>query len=96
MSEFKYTIKAHETLYKGTLFRSRLEAQWAAFADLAGWKWEYEPIDLEGWTPDFKFTLPCGHSECNGKHVLYAEVKPYDSLSQFDINRPGEPTDLPD
>jgi hypothetical protein len=33
--------------------RSRLEAKWAAFFDLCGWQWTYEPFDLPGWIPDF-------------------------------------------
>jgi hypothetical protein len=87
-----YTIKAHPTLYKGIQFRSRLEATWAAFFDLAGWKWEYEPEDLElevdgkmvNWDPDFYVTFRCGHSECYGDHSLYVEVKPYRSIREFD------------
>jgi hypothetical protein len=31
------------TEYAGARFRSRLEARWAAFFDLCGWRWEYEP-----------------------------------------------------
>jgi len=53
VTEFVYTIKSHPTSYKGVNFRSRLEATWAAFFDLCGWEWEYEPVDLPGWTPDF-------------------------------------------
>ena len=79
----EYTIKAHETMYSGVLFRSRLEARWAAFFDLIGWTWEYEPLDLYGWTPDFRVTFPCGHSECGPTHSLLCEVKPYLSLYQF-------------
>jgi hypothetical protein len=79
----KYTIKAHPTTYKGVLFRSRLEARWAAFFDLAGWQWEYEPIDLPGWTPDFLIRIPCGHSECDGCHTILVEVKPYFSVDEF-------------
>jgi hypothetical protein len=41
------------TTYAGTNFRSRLEARWAAFFDLCGWRWEYEPSDERGWIPDF-------------------------------------------
>lgn len=41
------------TTYHGTRFRSRLEARWAAFFDLIGWSWVYEPFDLDGWIPDF-------------------------------------------
>lgn len=51
----KRETKTHAipTLYKGTQFRSRLEAKWAAFFDALGWKWEYEPLDLDGYIPDF-------------------------------------------
>ena len=34
------------TLYNGIQFRSRLEAKWAAFFDLLGWEYEYEPSRL--------------------------------------------------
>jgi hypothetical protein len=46
-------FRAHPTTYGGTQFRSRLEARWAAFFDLAQWRWEYEPSDDAGWVPDF-------------------------------------------
>lgn len=46
-------IKPIPTIYNGIQFRSRLEATWAAFFDLIGWKWEYEPFDMDGWIPDF-------------------------------------------
>ena len=48
-----YTIKAIPTEYNSVVFRSRLEAKWAAFFDLCNWSWEYEPFDIEGWVPDF-------------------------------------------
>lgn len=41
------------TAYGGVNFRSRLEARWAAMFDLLGWRWEYEPLDLDGYIPDF-------------------------------------------
>lgn len=69
----EYTIEAHETWYADVLFRSRLEATWAAFFDLAGWVWEYEPLDLPGWTPDFRLQVACRSSF----RVLLIEVKPY-------------------
>lgn len=47
------TIAAIPTVYNGVQFRSRLEARWAAFFDLCGWRWDYEPLDLNGWIPDF-------------------------------------------
>lgn len=60
-------INAIETLYKGAIFRSRLEARWAAFFDLVRWNWQYEPLDLNGYIPDFilQFYKP-----------LLVEVKP--------------------
>lgn len=60
-------IKARPTTYCGTLFRSRLEATWAAFFDIAGLPWAYEPIDFEGWVPDFVLFL---------QRPVYVEVKP--------------------
>lgn len=68
-------IKAHPTTYAGTRFRSRLEARWAAFFDLAGWRWEYEPCDLVGWVPDFVLV--------GARRALPVEVKP--------INWPSDP-----
>lgn len=47
------TISAIPTDYRGVHFRSRLEAKWACFFDNVGWPWEYEPIDLDGYIPDF-------------------------------------------
>ena len=54
------------TKYKGVQFRSRTEAKWAAFFDLIGWKWDYEPFDLDGWIPDFYI---------HGEKPLLIEVK---------------------
>jgi hypothetical protein len=61
-------FKSIPTRYSNTNFRSRLEARWAAFFDIAGWRWEYEPFDLNGWIPDFVLLGKC-------QHVL-VEVKP--------------------
>ena len=72
MNELIYNIPAIETKYRGMLFRSRLEARWAAFFDRAGWHWEYEPFDLSGWVPDFAIRAPSGPAR---KPVL-VEVKP--------------------
>lgn len=66
----QYNIKAIPTRYAGVNFRSRLEARWAAFFDLANIKWEYEPFDLEGWAPDFLLRTEL----CN----VLCEVKPVD------------------
>jgi hypothetical protein len=48
-----YSIAAIPTEYKGRMYRSRLEARWAAFFDHLGWEPEYEPFDLGQWSPDF-------------------------------------------
>ncbi len=60
-------MKARETEYKGHLFRSGLEARWAAFFDLLGWPWVYEPFELAGYIPDFVLQF---------KQPLLVEVKP--------------------
>lgn len=79
----KYSIKAIPTRYRHVLFRSRLEARWAAFFDLIHWEWEYEPFDLDGWIPDFLVSFRCGHSECPAGHSLLVEVKPYLTMAEF-------------
>lgn len=43
---------------KGINFRSRLEARWAEFFTELGFEWDYEPIDLDGYIPDFIIKLP--------------------------------------
>ncbi|MER2520107.1 MAG: hypothetical protein ABTQ34_05390 [Bdellovibrionales bacterium] len=47
-----------QTKYRGYRFRSRLEARWAVFFDVAHIKWEYEPQGFSirgsgGYLPDF-------------------------------------------
>jgi hypothetical protein len=66
------TVKAYPTKYDRVRFRSRLEARWAAFFDLVGWQWEYEPIDLAGYIPDF---IIHGKRQCKRLPIL-VEVKP--------------------
>jgi hypothetical protein len=46
-------MRAIPTFYAGVRFRSRLEARWAAFFDEIAIEWDYEPIDLDGYIPDF-------------------------------------------
>lgn len=41
------------TMYRGCLFRSRNEARFACLFDELLLPWEYEPIDLKGYIPDF-------------------------------------------
>ncbi len=61
------TPRGIPTIYAGVQFRSRIEAKWAAFFDELRWAWEYEPIDLAGYIPDF--VLPFRHAP------LLVEVK---------------------
>lgn len=66
-------MNAIPTKYNGIQFRSRLEATWAAFFDLTRsidptFEWEYEPIDLKGYIPDFILSM-------YGRQII-VEVKP--------------------
>lgn len=61
------------TEYGGITFRSRLEAKWAAFFDLAKWPWDYEPFDCDGWIPDFII---------KGKLPLLVDVKPVSRIEE--------------
>lgn len=70
-----YDRPSYPTIYRGVQYRSRLEARWAAFFDLAGWTHEYEPLDLGSWSPDF---LLKGHY-----YPILCEVKP---ISDIDAN----------
>lgn len=54
-------------MYRQYEFRSRLEAKWAAFFDLCRWPWSYEPVDMNGWIPDFAI----------GERPILVEVKPF-------------------
>ena len=72
-------IKATPTEYRGIQFESKLEATWAAFFDIAGWKWEYEPVLLRGWKPDFIL-----YGE---KGPIYVEVKPIRYFDQETADR---------
>lgn len=63
------------TEYRGTTFRSQLEARWAAYFDRRGIAWEYEPARFDGWTPDFRLVM-------DGVEA-YAEVKP---VSEFPMD----------
>jgi hypothetical protein len=75
VSRTKYTIPAIPTVYKDIEFRSRLEAKWAAFFDAAGWRWEYEPFDLNGWIPDFVLNP--------GIKSVLVEVKPFQAFEDW-------------
>lgn len=62
------------TTYNGTKFRSRLEGRWAAFFDLIGWTWIYEPFDTANWIPDFLI---------QGTSPFLVEVGPCELWSEY-------------
>jgi hypothetical protein len=68
------TFNSIATAYRQYEFRSRLEAKWAVFFDLCGWSWSYEPIDLNGWIPDFAI----------GERPVLVEVKPFFGEDEWD------------
>jgi hypothetical protein len=61
------SLHAIPTNYRGINFRSRLEAKYAAMFDQLRWRWDYEPIDLGGWIPDFAI---------QGVIPILVEIKP--------------------
>jgi hypothetical protein len=63
-----YNFKAKPTYYNNRLYRSRLEARYAAFFDMMGWSFEYEPESFPTWSPDFVL---------NDFDELFLEIKPY-------------------
>lgn len=63
-------VISHPTWFNGVRFRSRLEAKWAAFFEMQGWRWEYEPMELGGYLPDF-VVHPGQYTPC-----VAVEVKP--------------------
>jgi hypothetical protein len=68
-------ITAIPTTYKGIEFRSRLEAKWAIMFDYFDWRWEYEPIDLAGYIPDFHVDF--------GREQFFIEIKP--EMTSWDL-----------
>jgi len=68
------------TTYNGVNFRSRLEAKWAAFFDEMRWQWAYEPIDLNGWIPDFVVGLPLSTG-------AFVEIKPIEWFSGIKVGQ---------
>jgi hypothetical protein len=67
-------MNAIPTNYNGINFRSRLEAKWARFFDLLGWKWDYEPVDFDGYIPDFYL---------HGDKPCFVEIKPAMRVSEL-------------
>lgn len=69
--------QSQQTVYKGILFRSRLEARWAVFFDSCGVTWSYEPEYSESgnYLPDFLLRNVAIRNQ--GHANLYVEVKGY-------------------
>lgn len=92
MTTNQYTIKPLKSVYKGHIFASKLEAQWATFFDLMGIQYAYES---QGWevatgvwyTPDF--TLDRCYVEV--KHFNYDDDGINDKMSLLvaEIRVPG-------
>ena len=75
MKEIKYG--AIPTLYKGILFRSRLEARVACFLDSYSLVWDFEPLDLKHYIPDYVVEFPWGPTLLECKPAVRAnEFKP--------------------
>lgn len=67
------SIRAIPKWYRGTRFRSTLEADWACTFDALGWAWQYEPVgvDLSDGTwyrPDFYLPSQRVWAEVKGPH----------------------------
>ena len=77
-----YDMQSKETIYNGVRFRSRLEAKWAAFFDLTGWDWHYEPCELNGFTPDFIIKTTSHAYDAN---TIIVEVKPSVLLNEEEV-----------
>jgi len=76
-----YDIKAHEVVYRGAHFRSKNECKRYIFLKQLGWNVEYEPVleDIKGWLPDFAIYG-------DGGRKILVEVKPYQTLKDFETN----------
>jgi hypothetical protein len=73
------TQRGIPTKYKGITFRSRVEAKWAVMFDELGWGWEYEPLDLNGYIPDFALMF---------KEAILVEVKSELTLASLGLHKP--------
>jgi hypothetical protein len=82
-SNWDSIMNAIPTVYDGIQFRSRLEARWACMFDMMSLNWLYEPLDLDGWIPDFVITNHIHKNELidgsNGASI-FVEIKPIDSF----------------
>lgn len=86
MSEIQYDGLAIPTAYRGRMYRSRLEAKWAAFFERLGWEHEYEPVDFGIWSPDFAIKTFGGPVFIEVKPVM----EPHDETLERMATVPGE------
>ena len=74
-------LRVLPTTYHNIKFRSRLEARWAAYFDMIGVKWQYEPegyqLDCGNYCPDFL---------CE-KGSFFVEVKPTEEECEATKNK---------
>jgi len=68
MSRARRPTREIATQYKGILFRSQLQAHYAAFFDEMGWPWAYRPVEPGLYSPGLFLMLPAG--------IVLVEVKP--------------------
>ena len=66
---------------RGIQFRSRIEAQWAYIFETLEWDWEYEPIDLQGYIPDFIIKF-------DGDNEILIEIKGDVNIWKEDVYTP--------
>jgi hypothetical protein len=70
----RYDLKAYKTMLNGVEYRTRLEARWAALFTVMKWRFDYEPLDLGKWSPDFVLH--------GADAPILVEVKPIDRLDR--------------
>lgn len=73
-----YTKNTQYTEYMGTVYRSKLEATWAAFFRHRKWDFNYESAYAKQWFPDF--------SLISHRVNVHVEVKPYSNLGEFHVS----------
>lgn len=70
--ESRRLIRPIETIYRGIRFRSRLEAVWAVFFDLLGWRWVYEAQGYQDLFGEMRYLPDFLLADFN----VYVEIKP--------------------
>ena len=83
-------INAIPTRYRGTRFRSALEARWACVFDQLGWSWDYETLELgdgkegTGYIADFVVhTKLCAGPDRPAVGPVLVEVRPHIESKEY-------------